>query len=57
MYIEHCDSVFVSSKQGETPASSKLTAFGATLKWLFWCIIALIALVVTIRIFRRRASS
>lgn len=57
VYIEKRDSVFVSSKQGESPVSSKLTAFGSILKWIFGILCALIVLVVTIRILPRRASS
>ena len=47
VYIEKRDSVLISSKQGESPVSSKLTAFGGTLKWIFGILCALIALLVT----------
>ena len=56
-YIEKTDTVTVNSKQGESPVSSKLTAFGSILKWIFGILCALIVLVVTIRILPRRASS
>ena len=56
-YIEKTDTVTVNSKQGESPVSRKLTAFGSILKWFFGILCALIVLVVTIRLLPRRASS
>lgn len=55
-YIEKTDTVTVSTVSGK-PLSCKQTGLVPTLKWLFWCILALIALVVIIRILPRRASS
>lgn len=55
-YIEKTDTVTASTVSGK-PLSCKQTGLVPTLKWIFWCILALIALVVTIRILPRRASS
>jgi hypothetical protein len=57
-YIEKTDTVTVSTVSGKPETvNSKRSTVIQTLKWLFGCIIALIALVVTIRILPRRASS
>ena len=55
-YIEKTDTVSTVSGKPETVNSKRSTVI-QTLKWIFWCILALIALVVTIRILPRRASS
>ena len=56
VYIEKRDSVTVSSKliSGKpNTVNSKRSMVNQTLKWLFWCIIALIALLLTLRILKR----
>ena len=47
VYIEKRDSVFVSSKQGKNPVSSRLTAFGSVLKLLIGLIASIIVLLIT----------
>ena len=56
VYIEKRDSVTVSSKliSGKpNTVNSKRSTVNQTLKWLFWSIIALIALLITLRILKR----
>ena len=56
VYIEKTDTITVNSKllNGKlSSVNSKLSTVPQTLKWLFWCIIALIALVIALRICKR----
>lgn len=46
-YIEKTDTVTVNSKQGESPVSSRLTAFGSILKLLIGLIASIIVLLIT----------
>ena len=46
-YIEKTDTVTVNSKQGESPVSSRLTAFGSVLKLLIGLIASIIVLLIT----------
>ena len=58
VYIEKTDTVTASTVSGKPETvNSKRSTVIQTLKWLFWCILALIALVVIIRLLPRRASS
>ena len=52
VYVEKRDSVLVKTNTDLTNRTEKGSAIVASLKWVFWIIIALIALVITIKLSR-----
>ena len=56
VYIEKTDSVFVQNTNLTNPTNAtKGSGLRATLKWIFWIIIGLIALIVTVKVCLRRS--
>ena len=52
VYVERRDSVFVETNTNRT--NQKPGGFASTLKWIFWIIIGLIGLTITVRVCSRK---
>ena len=54
VYIEKTDSVYVQTNTGLTNPTNKKNTFVSSLKWIFWILIGLTALIITVKLCLRR---
>ena len=54
VYIEKTDSVYVQTNTGLTNPTNKKNTFVSSLKWIFWILIGLIGLTITVKVCLRR---
>ena len=50
VYIEKTDSVYVSNTNLTNPTNTKKNTFVSSLKWIFWILIGLIGLTITVKV-------
>ena len=54
VYIEMRDSVYVQTNTGLTNPTNKKNTFVSSLKWIFWILIGLIGLTITVKVCLRK---